>query len=52
MPISQTAEKDTYLVKYRIVNSQNETSQWSPLFAIKNTYEDDPGFTYLDGGEE
>ncbi len=43
---------DTYLVKYRIVNNQNEFSQWSPLFAVKNTYEEDTFFSYLDGGEE
>jgi hypothetical protein len=43
---------DTYLIKYRVVNNQNKVSQWSPLFAVKNTYQEDVPFTYLDGGEE
>ncbi len=43
---------DTYLIKYRIVNNQNQYSQWSPLFPVKNTYQEDSSFNYLDGGEE
>lgn len=45
------AETDTYLVRYRIVNKKNETSQWSPLFTISNSYDEDTAFNYLDGGE-
>lgn len=47
-----TPETDTYLVRYRIVNKKNETSQWSPLFGIINNHEDDVNFNYFDGGEE
>lgn len=43
---------DTYLIKYRVVNNQNQFSQWSPLIAVQNTYEEDASFVYLDGGEE
>jgi hypothetical protein len=50
IPINSSLDQ-YYLIKYRIVNDQNETSQWSPLFAVKNTYEEDVPFIYLDGGE-
>lgn len=49
VPISP--ETDKYLVRYRITNSKNETSQWSPLFEIDNSYDEDTPFNYLDGGE-